>query len=189
MSDFRLDQGVESPPSSGQYPEPTWRGMIQHDMILWDHGFPYVNGAPQSPSADIDIEYNASQTSGGTAITLAAALLAGNGTYATDYPAEVTDNMSNTDSANFDNWTAAVSVRENRRLAELGNGSNPQYHTEFDIFESYSDLDYLFGFNSVQTTVGTVAELVDVILVPEPAALLQLGCGAVALLLLRRRAR
>jgi cysteine-rich repeat protein len=159
VNDYRLDQGDENPPGSGQYPEPTWLGMIQHDMILWDHGYPYVPGAPQSPSADIDIEYNASQTSGGTAITLANMLLAGNATYATDYPAEVTDNMSNTDSARFDDWTAAVSVRENRRLAELGNGSNPQYHTDMDRYESYSDLDYLFGFNSAQTTVGTVAEL------------------------------
>ena len=55
-----------------------------------------------------------------------------------------------------------------RRLAELGNGSNTQYHTDMDIYESYSDLDYLFGFNSVQTTVGTVAGLAGATLT---------GCG------------
>ena len=33
-------QGQELPPDSGVYPEPTWLGMIQHDMILFDHGLP-----------------------------------------------------------------------------------------------------------------------------------------------------
>ncbi|MBW2229464.1 MAG: M20/M25/M40 family metallo-hydrolase [Deltaproteobacteria bacterium] len=66
----RLSQrGVESPPGSGEYPEPAWRGMIQHDLILWDHGYPYVPGAPQSPTADVDIEYDRDATFGGAAIT------------------------------------------------------------------------------------------------------------------------
>jgi hypothetical protein len=25
---------------SGSYPEPKWLGMIQHDMMMWDHGMP-----------------------------------------------------------------------------------------------------------------------------------------------------
>src|SRR5437867_216982 len=33
-------QGKEDPPGSGRYPEPTWLGMIQHDMMLFDHGMP-----------------------------------------------------------------------------------------------------------------------------------------------------
>ena len=33
-------QGIENPLGSGEYPEPTWLGMIQHDMMLWDHGAP-----------------------------------------------------------------------------------------------------------------------------------------------------
>jgi hypothetical protein len=33
-------QGIESPAGSGQYPEPKWLGMIQHDMMLFDHGMP-----------------------------------------------------------------------------------------------------------------------------------------------------
>jgi hypothetical protein len=48
-------QGTESPPGSGNYPEPTWLGMLQHDMILFDHGLPaQVN---QIADADADIEY------------------------------------------------------------------------------------------------------------------------------------
>ena len=31
-------QGKEDPPGSGSYPEPRWLGMIQHDMMLFDHG-------------------------------------------------------------------------------------------------------------------------------------------------------
>ena len=33
-------QGKEMPPGSGRYPEPRWLGMIQHDMMLFDHGMP-----------------------------------------------------------------------------------------------------------------------------------------------------
>src|SRR5688572_14813340 len=33
-------QGIEDPPGSGKYPEPKWIGMVQHDMMLFDHGMP-----------------------------------------------------------------------------------------------------------------------------------------------------
>src|SRR5471032_1804009 len=33
-------QGREDPPGSGKYPEPKWLGVIQHDMMLFDHGMP-----------------------------------------------------------------------------------------------------------------------------------------------------
>src|SRR5262249_9657247 len=39
--DQRKDlQGKESPAGSGKYPEPKWLGMVQHDMMMWDHGMP-----------------------------------------------------------------------------------------------------------------------------------------------------
>ena len=39
--DQRKDlQGIESPAGSGKYPEPKWLGMVQHDMMLFDHGMP-----------------------------------------------------------------------------------------------------------------------------------------------------
>src|SRR5262249_36305211 len=31
-------QGKEDPPGSRRYPEPKWLGLIQHDMMLFDHG-------------------------------------------------------------------------------------------------------------------------------------------------------
>ena len=33
-------QGKEVPAGSGKYPEPKWLGMIQHDMMMFDHGPP-----------------------------------------------------------------------------------------------------------------------------------------------------
>ena len=34
------------PAGSGRYPEPKWLGMIQHDMMLFDHGMPRPDGSP-----------------------------------------------------------------------------------------------------------------------------------------------
>jgi hypothetical protein len=53
-------QGQENPTGSGQYPEPRWLGMIQHDMVLFDHGMPRPDGAvptQQRPEADVNIEF------------------------------------------------------------------------------------------------------------------------------------
>ena len=48
------------PPGSGKYPEPKWLGMIQHDMMLFDHGMPHADGTmnkEQRPEADVNIEF------------------------------------------------------------------------------------------------------------------------------------
>src|ERR1043165_7187132 len=37
-------QGKESPAGSGKSPEPKWLGMVQHDMMMWDHGAPRFDG-------------------------------------------------------------------------------------------------------------------------------------------------
>ncbi|HUF48117.1 MAG TPA: M28 family peptidase, partial [Vicinamibacterales bacterium] len=58
-------QGVENPRGSGRYPEPTWLGMIQHDMMMWDHGMPRADGSvsrDQRPEADVNIEWQADST-------------------------------------------------------------------------------------------------------------------------------
>ena len=44
-------QGKENPPGSGKYPEPKWLGMIQHDMMLFDHGMPRADGTMQPGAA------------------------------------------------------------------------------------------------------------------------------------------
>jgi len=157
-------QGVEQPAGSRVYQEPSWLGIIQHDMILFDHGLP--PGPVQSAAADIDIEFQASSTQAARSQALAVSIQGSNGRHATAYPAEVSNNMSNTDSFPFRNLAPSVSVRENRRIAEIGNGANPHWHRPSDVFSTYSDLDFLLGFNALQTTLGAVAELAGAQLAP-----------------------
>jgi hypothetical protein len=67
--------------------------------------------------------------------------------------------MAYTDSLPFRNHTAAVSVRDNQRVAEIGRGSNPHWHKPSDVYATYSEDDFRLGFNALQMTLGTVAEL------------------------------
>jgi Zn-dependent M28 family amino/carboxypeptidase len=157
VRDRRGSQGIEAPRGSGLYPEPTWLGMIQHDMMMFDHGLP--PGPRQIPGADVDIEYSAGQDFGGKAIELANVFLRANPQYATDYPAQVGDAMQQTDSAPFAPYTAAISLRENRRGSEIGMGSNPNHHRSTDTYENYRDEDFRLGFNALQMTVGAISEL------------------------------
>ena len=63
IEDRRERQGLEDPPGSGRYPEPRWLGMIQHDMMLFDHGAPGPDGEVgphQRREADINIEFQSS---------------------------------------------------------------------------------------------------------------------------------
>lgn len=157
VTDRRDLQGIEDPPGSGVYPEPTWLGVIQHDMILFDHGLP--PGADQIPEADIDVEYQAGAGFVGGAIELVMALYESNLIHAPDYPAQMGTDMNWTDSKSFQNDCPAVSVRENRRVSEIGNGANPHWHKDSDVVATYSPEDFLLGFNTAQTTVGAVARL------------------------------
>jgi len=157
VRDRRGQQGVEAPRGSGIYPEPTWLGMIQHDMMMFDHGMP--PGDRQIPLADVDIEYSAGDAFNGKAVDLANFFLKANGQYATDYPAQVGGEMQGTDSVPFAPYTAAISLRENRRGSEIGNGSNPNHHRSTDTYENYRDEDFRLGFNALQTTIGALSEL------------------------------
>ncbi len=155
-------QGIEDPPGSGQYPEPRWVGMIQHDMMLWDHGMPGPDGQvspEQRREADVNIEFAASADMADEAQELAWFFRTMNDRYATDYPAAVGDRMSNTDSGSFQNYTAAISLRENERLAHTGSGWNPTWHQPIDVFETFSDKDFTLGLNAAQTTLAGVASL------------------------------
>ena len=152
-------QGIEDPAGSGRYPEPTWLGMIQHDMMMWDHGNPVTH--EQALDADVDIEFQLASEKARESAALALALLNANRMFATDYPAVMSNAMSNTDSRAFQDLVAAVSLRENRRLYETGNGANPHWHQPTDLYVTFSDADFRLGFNAAQTTLGTVARLVD----------------------------
>ena len=150
-------QGIEEPAGSGRFPEPKWLGMIQHDMMLWDHGNPVTFN--QALDADVDIEYQLNSEMAAESAQLALTLLNANRMFATDYPAVMSNAMSNTDSTPFMDLVPAVSLRENRRLYETGNRANPHWHQPTDLFVTFSDADFRLGFNAAQTTLAAVAML------------------------------
>lgn len=156
-------QGVESPAGSGTYPEPRWLGMIQHDMMLFDHGMPLPDGtyaAEQRPEADVNVEFQMNSKKTLESQALAWAFHAANSRYATDYPAQVGPHMTNTDSGPFQDIVASISLRENERGTQTGSGWSPHWHQPTDVFSSYSDKDFLLGLNAAQTTLAAVAKLV-----------------------------
>jgi hypothetical protein len=155
-------QGKEDPPGSGKYPEPKWLGMIQHDMMMFDHGMPNEDGTiskEQRREADVNIEFQSNSKMADASQKLAWILQDANEKYATDYPAFVGRHMTNTDSGPFIDLIAAVSLRENERGAQIGAGWDPQWHQPTDVFATYSDKDFLLGLNAAQTTLGAVGTL------------------------------
>ncbi len=155
-------QGKEQPAGSGRYPEPKWLGMIQHDMMLFDHGMPRADGSTrkeQRPEADVNIEFQSRAREAEGAQKLAWLLYTANEAYAADYPASVGPHMTNTDSTPFMDLVPAVSVRENERGREIGAGWDPQWHQPTDLYATYSDADFRLGLNAAQTTLGAIARL------------------------------
>jgi Peptidase family M28 len=155
-------QGKEDPAGSGKYPEPKWLGMIQHDMMLFDHGMPRADGTlspEQRPEADVNIEFQVSSKLAAQSQALAWVLHGANEQYATDYPATVGNRMTNTDSTPFMDLVASVSLRENERGTQIGNGWDPHWHQPTDVFATFSDKDFRLGLNAAQTTLAAVAQL------------------------------
>jgi hypothetical protein len=158
-------QGKENPQGSGRYPEPRWLGMIQHDMMLFDHGAPRADGTvskEQRPEADVNIEFQLNSRLAAQSQALAWTLEQADEKYATDYPARVSSHMTNTDSTPFMNEVAAISVRENERGTEIGNGWDPQWHQPTDVYATYYDKDFRLGLNAAQTTLAATAQLAGV---------------------------
>ena len=84
----------------GTMDEPTWLGLIQHDMILYDHGAGTRTTA-QSAYADLDVEWRAGTTKEADSKALALKWRFANGTYAPDYPATAYNYSTNTDDTAF----------------------------------------------------------------------------------------
>jgi len=163
-------QGVENPKGSGKYPEPKWLGMIQHDMMLWDHGMPRpetdasgntvnVVSKEQRLEADVNIEFQNTSKFAAEAQALAWKFHSANQRYATDYPANVGPHMTNTDSSPFMDLVPAISLRENERGRDIGAGWDPNWHQPSDVFATYSDKDFRLGLNAAQTTLAALAQL------------------------------
>ena len=155
-------QGIESPAGSGQYPEPTWLGMIQHDMMLWDHGAPRADGTvsrDQRPEADVNIEFQSNSELAEASMKLAFVFKAAADAYNTDYPAAVGPHMTNTDSGPFMDIVPSISLRENERGAQTGGGWNPTWHTPLDVWTTFTDDDFRLGLNAGQTTLAALSQL------------------------------
>jgi hypothetical protein len=155
-------QGKEDPPGSGRFPEPKWLGMVQHDMMLFDHGMARPDGTmskEQRPEADVNIEFQTNSKLAAASQALAWVFQQANEKYASDYPAAVGSHMSNTDSVPFQDIVAAISLRENERLTQIGAGWDPQWHQPTDLYVTYSDKDFRLGLNAAQTTLGAIAQL------------------------------
>ena len=97
---------------------------------------------------------------------LGIALINANRMHATDYPAVLSNAMSNTDSTPFMNLVPSVSLRENRRLYETGSGANPHWHQKTDLFVTFSDADFMLGLNAAQTTLGALTDLAGIRIEP-----------------------
>ncbi len=164
-------QGREDPPGSGRYPEPRWLGMIQHDMMMFDHGAPRADGTvsrDQRPEADVNVEFQSTAELAEKARDLAFFFKAANDAYATDYPATVGPHMTNTDSTPFMNLVPSISLRENERGAQIGAGFNPHWHQPTDLYSTFTDDDFRLGLNAAQTTLAAIAELAGASIVNRP---------------------
>jgi hypothetical protein len=155
-------QGKENPPGSGKFPEPKWLGMIQHDMMMFDHGMPRPDGTmspDQRPEADVNIEFQVTSKQADGAQKLAWFFQTANEKYATDYPARVGQHMTNTDSGPFQDLVPSISLRENERGEQIGAGWDPQWHQPTDLYSTYNDKDFRLGLNAAQTTLAAIAML------------------------------
>jgi len=136
--------------------------MVQHDMMLFDHGMPRADGTvakEQRPEADINIEFQSRAKMGDDAQKLAWTFYAANEDYASDYPAAVGPHMTNTDSTPFMDRVAAISLRENERGREIAAGWDPHWHQPSDVFATFNDQDFRLGLNAAQTSLGALARL------------------------------
>jgi hypothetical protein len=155
-------QGKESPAGTGKYPEPKWLGLIQHDMMMVDHGPPTADGklAPeQRAEADINIEFAITSKFSDDAMKLAFFWRTANEKYATHYPASVGPHMSNTDSDPFKDLVPALSLRENERGSQIGGNWDPTHHQPTDVLTTFTDKDFMLGLTSAQTTLGAIGQL------------------------------
>ena len=66
---------------------------------------------------------------------------------------------TNTDSGPFIDLIPAISLRENERGVQIGNGWDPQWHQPTDVYATYTDKDFRLGLNAAQTTLSAVAGL------------------------------
>ena len=146
----------------GQPGEPKWLGMIQHDMMMWDHGMPREDGTlspEQRPEADFNIEWQSNSKMAEESAKLALFVKLSADKFTTDYPGMLGPHMTNTDSTPFMDIVPAISLRENERGMHTGAGWNPHWHQPTDLYSTFSDKDFRLGLNAAQATLSAIAQL------------------------------
>jgi hypothetical protein len=136
--------------------------MIQHDMMMFDHGMPRADGTlspEQRPEADFNIEWQNNSKMAEASMKLALTVKLAADKYSTDYPGTLGPHMTNTDSRPFQDIIPAISLRENERGMHTGVGWNPHWHQATDLFTTFSDKDFRLGLNSAQATLSAIAQL------------------------------
>ena len=147
--------------------EPTWLGMVQHDMMMFDHGMPNPDGTlrkEQRREADVNIEFQETSKMARESHKLAMIFKNANEQYATDYPATVGQHMQCTDSVPFQDIIPSISLRENERRDHIGFGWDPNWHQTTDVMSTYSDDDFRLGLNAAQTTLAAIAQLAGAVI-------------------------
>ena len=130
-------------------------------MMLFDHGMPHdgVVSKEQRAEADVNVEFQSASKQAAQSAALGCDLVSANEKFAADYPASLGSHMTNTDSTPFQDLVASVSVRENERGAQIGNGWDPHWHQPTDVYVTFSDKDFRLGLNAAQTTLGAILQL------------------------------
>lgn len=149
--------------------EPKWLGMVQHDMMMFDHGMPRPDGSvppEQRPEADVNVEFQENSKMAAESMKLAFFFRNANERYATDYPAAVGNHMQSTDSVPFQDIIPAISLRENERRDHIGFGWDPHWHQPTDRYATFTDKEFKLGLNAAQTTLAAIAQLTSAKLKP-----------------------
>jgi len=154
---------LERAPLQGTAGEPKWLGIIQHDMMLFDHGMP--PGPKQSPKADINIEYQRDSRMAAESRNWPLRFRRQTGhTRGTLQP--IGANMAGTDSIRFQD----LRRRCQRARKRESHGDCPWVQTRI-IMSPQTNMrimqkrTFVFGFNSAQTTLGGLASLAGITLV------------------------
>ena len=151
-------QGREYPPGSGQYPEPKWLGMIQHDMMLFDHGMPRADGTvakEQRPEADVNIEFQIPSQAGRGGAEARLGFLRRQRELCHRLSGGGGPHMTNTDSHAVHGSRSGDQRARERARPQIGAGWDPHWHQPTDVYATFSDQDFRLGLNAAQTTLGS----------------------------------